>query len=186
MKKQPIAGGSVKTEPQASSQPVQAVRQTKREVTCFTCQQKGHKSPQCPQRMNQVKKIQIPSDKLVPLRHNELFGSVGCHRLPATCNTGAEVSVVPEECVSPEEFTGKTCQVDSFNRVRSTGRECNVTITIQGRKFPRRAVTQPEKDLTLTACLKLSLSDMEEILFIAEQMKDKSKLMDIQTCYIPP
>ena len=181
VEKQTLAGGSIKTEPQASPQPTQAVRPTKREVTCFKCQQKGHKSPQCPQRLNEVKKIKIPSDKLISLRHNELFGSVGCHRLPITCKTGADVSVVPEECILPEEFTGETCQVDSFNRITSTGKECDVTITIQGKKFHRRAVTQPGRDLAWTACLSMPYSEWEEILFIAENM-NKVKLMDNQTC----
>ena len=85
-------------------------------MTCFNCQQKGHKSLQCPLRQNQVKLIQIPADKVRPLRSNELFHSVGLHRLPITCDSGADISVVPEECVALDQFTGQVCKIDSFNR----------------------------------------------------------------------
>ena len=158
--------GLVKTEPQSQSMNTTPVRPVKREVTCFTCQQKGHKSPQCPQRQSQVKRIQIPSDKVVPLRDNELFGSVGDHKLPITCDSGADISVVPEECVLPEQLTGSTCQVDSFSKIRSTGKLCNITITINGRPFQRKAVTQPGSDLAWTACLSLPFANREERDFI--------------------
>ena len=97
----------VKTEQQHPSVNNTPTRQVKREITCFTCQQKGHKSPQCPQRQNQVKRIHIPSDKVIPLKKNELFGFVGAHRMPVTCDLGADISVVPEECVEPHQFTGR-------------------------------------------------------------------------------
>ena len=83
-------------------------RPVRKDITCFSCHQKGHKSPQCPQKQTHIKKIQIPSYKVVPLRGNELFGSVGVHRLPITCESGANISVVPEECVSLDQFTGET------------------------------------------------------------------------------
>ena len=109
-------------------------------MTCFSCHQKGLKSPQCPDKQNKVRRVQIP---VVPLRNNELFRSVGKHSMPITCDSGAVITVILEECVEGDQFTGGTCEVDSFNRVRSTGRLCNVTITIAGRQYYRQAVTQP-------------------------------------------
>ena len=78
--------------------------------------------PQCPQSQSQVMRIQIPSNKVVPLKNNELFGSVGAHRMPVTCDSAADISVVPEKCVEPHQFMGTTCDIDSFNRQRSTGK----------------------------------------------------------------
>ena len=69
----------------------------------------------------------------MPLRDNELFGSIGNHRMPITCDSGADITVVPEECVNSDQFIGATCEVYSFNKVRSTGKLCNVTITISNR-----------------------------------------------------
>ena len=138
----------------------------KREVTCYNCNQKGHKSPQCPQCLAQIKKIQIPSDKVAQLKENELFGSVGCHRFPITCDTGADISIVPEECVAKHEFTGTSCLIDSFNNVRSSGHLGNVIFRIGDRKFRRRAVAQPGRDLSWTAFLSVRFSDKLERDFV--------------------
>ena len=176
----------VKAEPQMQTPSTTPSRPVRREVTCWTCQQKGHKSPQCPQRLNQVKRVQIPSEKIVPLRENELFDSVGSHRMPITCDSGADISVVPEDSVTAEKFTGTTCQVDSFNKVRSTGKLSNITITIDGTIFKRKAVTQPGKDLAWTACLSVHYSNKDEKDFIAQPMDNTFKLLEEQTCYLPP
>ena len=63
--------------------------------------------------------------------------------MPVTCDTGADITIVPEECVRNDQFTGDTCDVDSFNKVRCTGKKCKVVVTIAGRQFHRDAVTQP-------------------------------------------
>ena len=109
---------TVKTEP---SEPAHTAR-VKKDITCFNCRQKGHKSPQCPLRVTQVKKINIPANKVVPLKKNEVFGAIGNHRLPITCDTGADVTVVPEECVSPNQLTGETCELAAFNKTKSEGK----------------------------------------------------------------
>ena len=146
----PYSQPSVKPE---VTEPVIGSRQIKKEITCFNCRQKGHKSPQCPLRQAQVKKIRIPSDKVVKLKHNELFGAVGAHRLPVTCDSGADVYMVPEECVSQEQLLGSNCEIDSFNNTKCVGKLCNVDIHIHGKVFSSRAVTQPGETLNWTACL---------------------------------
>ena len=79
------------------------------EVTCYNCRQRGHIAPNCPKRNNKVKRVKVCKDQIVSLRRNEIFGVVGPHRMPVTCDTGAEVTVVPEECVEPHQKTGETC-----------------------------------------------------------------------------
>ena len=162
-----------------------ASRPVNREVTCFTCHQKGHKSPQCPQKQNQVRRVQILSNKIVALRDKELFGSVCKHCMPITCDSGANITVVPEECVEGDQFTGGTCEVDSFNKFRSTGKLCNVVVSIAGRQFYRKAVTQPGKDLTWTICLSVPYSNKGEREFISGQMDAKFALREEETCYLP-
>ena len=147
---------------------------------CFTRQQKGHKSPQCPQKVQRVKRIQIPRNRVRPLKHNELFGSVGGHSLPITCDSGTDVTVVPKECVRDEEFTGESCTLDTFNKVKTVGRKCNVQIQVEDRIFVRKAVTQPGADLSWTACLSVSFSNLDELQFITEQMRKKQLLAEEQ------
>ena len=172
----------VKTE---TAEPSQTAK-LKKEITCFDCRQKGHKSPQCPLRVNQVKKINIPANKVVPLRKNEVFGAIGNHRLPITCDTGAEVTVVPEECVNPNQFTGETCELAAFNKTTSEGKWCNVDITIDDVVFHRKAVTQPGELLAWTACLSLDLADHDEGNFILTQMRKRASLKEQETLYLPP
>ena len=161
-------------------------RQIRREVTCFHCRQKGHKFPQCPLRQNQVKRIEIPSDKVVELKQNELFGAVGKHRLPITCDTGSDVTLVPEECVTKEQLTGDTCEVRAFNKSKFVGKVCNIDVTVHGKVFHRKAVTQPGESLAWTVCLNLPYSEQSDLLFILEEMKKKASLSDQETHYMPP
>ena len=113
------------------------------EVTCYTCRQKGHMSPNCPKRANKVKRVKVSEDQIVSLRRNEVFGSVGPHRMPVTCDTGAEITVVPAECVEPHQKTGEKCVLRSFNDAKITGECCTVDITVGDSIFRKKAVTQP-------------------------------------------
>ena len=92
----PVHKPVVQTEMPAQTQNPQTPvpsRPIKKEVTCFTCSQKGHKSPQCPQKVNQVRKAQMPSNQVVSLKDNELFGAVGDHCISVTSVTGADITI---------------------------------------------------------------------------------------------
>ena len=166
--------------------PIPSQPEHKREVTCFNCRQKGHKSPQYPLKTNQVKKINIPTSKIVPLARNEVFGSMGRHRLPITCDTGAQITLVPEECVEPQQFTGGTCVLAAVNDSRFEGKHCEVDITIGDKTFHRKAVTQPGKLPHWTVCLSIDLGDRQEGLFVLDQMEKRAKLPEEQALYLPP
>ena len=84
----------------------------RREITCFNCQKKGHKSPQCPLKL--VKCVQVATPQPIKLKDNELMGSIGAHILPVTCDSGADITIVPEECVQEGKFTGETCEVACY------------------------------------------------------------------------
>ena len=78
----------------------------------------------------------------MPLKNNVLFGSVGEHCMPITCDSGADITIVPEECVREEQFYGGTCEIDTFNKVRTRGKRCSVSVNIAGREFQRQALNQ--------------------------------------------
>ena len=123
---------------------------------------------------------------MIPLKQNELFVAVGKHRLPITCDTGADVSVVPQECVSPEQLVGKACEITSFNKTKSVGNLCNIEFYVSGKVFHRQAVTQPGELLGWTACLSLPFGNREELSFITNEMEKKSALAEEDTLYLPP
>jgi len=75
--------------------------------------------------VNKVSTFQIPRDKVIQLKLNEMLGFIGGHILPITCDSGANVTVVPEECVQPDQFTGEMCS-SKLNKVRTVGKKCCV------------------------------------------------------------
>ena len=156
-------------------------RQIKREVTCYNCRQKGHKSPQCPLRQSQVKRIEIPSDKVVQLRGNDLVGTIGVHKLPITCDSGADVTFV-----DPKQLTGGTRDIKCFGNSVYKGKVCNIVMDIHGRTFSREAVTQPGEVLKWTACLSMSFDNIEETDFLLEKIRSKKHRPEEETLYLPP
>ena len=156
------------------------------ETTCFSCHQKGHISPNCPSRKSKVKKVRVETDHIENLKYNEVFGSVGPHRMPITMDTGAEITVVPEEAVHPDQFTGDTCELWSFNNTKSSGRKCRVEVSAGNKTFTREAVTQPGVSLGWSVCLSMDLSDATERDFLMEKMTERASMPDHLIQYIPP
>ena len=156
-------------------------------VTCFHCRQQGHISTSCPKKnAAKVKKVKVREELIERLRTNEVFGAVGPYRMPVTCDTGADITVVPEEAVQPEEFTGGTCELRSFNDGQSEGKRCVATISAGKHTFTREAVTQPGKALGWSVCLSLSLNDPKDRAFLTEQIEERHNLTEKDILYIPP
>ena len=62
-------------------------------------QESDHCQPLC---------IHIPINLVVPLKQNEVFGKIEGHVLPVTCDSGADIMIVPDECIGESQFTGET------------------------------------------------------------------------------
>ena len=156
-------------------------------VTCFYCRQQGHITTTCPKiTAAKVKKVKVREDLIERLRTNEVFGAVGPYRMPVTCDTGADITVVPEEAVEPEEFTGGTCELRSFNNGHSVGKRCRVTISAGNHRFTREAVTQPGKALGWSVCLSLNVANSNDRTFLTEQIAERDSLTEKDILYIPP
>ena len=141
------------------------------DVTCFHCRLQGHISTNCPKKTTpKVRKVLVQEDQIEVLGQNEIFGAVGPIRMPVTCDTGAEVTVVPEEAVEQEQLTGETCELRSFNDGKSIGKCCTVQISVDGTTLNRKAVTQPGEALGWSVCLSLNLTDPEERDFLMKQI----------------
>ena len=156
------------------------------EVTCFNCRKKGHISPQCPSHKTKVKRIKIPAERLVALRKNEEFGCINECQVPVTLDTGADVTVVPFECVSPHQFTGESCELNSFNHEKSMGQVCNIQVSVEGKTLERKAVTQPGKRLGWSVCFSLDLSERAERDLLLQQMQARAEMTEEDTWYLPP
>ena len=95
-------------------------------------------------------------------------------------------TIVPEECVADSQYTGGTCEVASFNRKISSGKLCNVTVTLAGRDFQRTAVAQPGADLEWTVCLSLHYKDRDDRNFVMCLMDQKYASPEQARQYSPP
>ena len=130
--------------------------------------------------------MKIPEDKIVSLRRNEVFGSVGPHRMPITCDTGADVTVVPDKCVEPHQRTGEFCELKAFNDSKSTGEWCMVDITVDDITFQKKAVTQLGESLGWLVCLSLDMADPTEGQFLLEKMQQRAAMSWEEILYMPP
>ena len=156
------------------------------DTTCFKCHQRGHISPNCPTRKNKIKKVMVQENKIETLRINEVFGAIGPHRMPITLDTGAEVTVVPEETVLPHQFTGENKVLKAFNNIESSGKVCIVTISLDENSIQKEAVTQPGSSLGWSACLSLNLADEKERDILMQQIARRTAMSDKDIRYLPP
>ena len=76
--------------------------------TCYSCGKKGHKRPDCPNRVRQVSR---------PMRERSLrvFGHVGQHECQMVIDSGAQATVVDSDLVKPDEYTGKVITLLGFD-----------------------------------------------------------------------
>ena len=105
--------------------------------------------------------------------------------MPITCDSGADITIVPEECIGIGQLTGETCTVTTFNRTKTVGKKCVVKVQVGDRKFSRTAVTQLGEDIW-TACLSIDFSNLEEMKVLIHQVNKKKGLDDEKTSYMPP
>ena len=90
-------------------------------VTCYSCGEIGHKSPQCTKGV----KVEKPTPKDVTpkavrrmwmnqLTDVQLSGKVNGRAVPILLDSGASISVVPESMVDKVQMTGSTVAVKPF------------------------------------------------------------------------
>ena len=131
-------------------------------IVCFTCHEVGHKSLQCPKRpKDKVKWVVIPENKIVHLARNDVMSEIAGKRVPLTFDTGAQISLVPNELVSEEEFTGEVSKFKGINSKRewSEGRVAKITFTVGADKFISKAVALPGESIDWTAILSVDVAD---------------------------
>ena len=177
--------------------PTNMTKTERKPIMCFNCHQAGHKSPQCPKNVTTtVKQIQIPINRVKPLGGqregvdgNQVEGGEEEEKDQdgeEAQDSGAERSVVPEECVRESQFTGETFTVNAFNSSKAIGRNCNVQVTVGDRVFTRTALTQPKDAISWTAILSFKLSTDEDRKYLGRQLLLKEDLEEEDVHYMPP
>jgi len=131
--------GEAATAPVATAAPAAPTgTRAKPEVVCFRCKGKGHKSPDCPTRPKGNRRVQIPDREKLILQSEEMFGSVNNCGMSVTIDTGAQISVVPVECVEPSQMVGRKQRVRSFQGSLVEGEACVVEIHLRRQNIRER------------------------------------------------
>ena len=74
---------------------------------CHECGVKGHKRPECPNRVLSVRNPGHPKGKI-------LHGTVGVNPCIMTLDSGADHTVVRADLVTDAEYTGRSCRVGDY------------------------------------------------------------------------
>ena len=106
--------------------------------------------------------------------------------MPVTLDTGAEITVVPEEALDASQFTGESRTLRAFNNNESVGKVCIVEITVGDQVLQKQAVTQPGASLGWSACLSFDLTDPVERGVLTDQISRRAGLTHRETLYVPP
>ena len=158
-------------------------------IVCFTCKEVGHKSNQCPKRSKEkVKKILIQADKIEPLGMSDVMAKVEGKNIPMTFDTGAEISLIPDELVKPEQLTGETMKIKGVGEDSTCleGNIARVTFTVGSVKFHCRALAVPGSKMGWTALLSVDPTDDYRASNMIRLLKEKNNLPEEQTHFLPP
>ena len=159
----------------------------KKPIMCFVCHQVGHKSPQCPKKQqSSVKRIQIPVDCVKVLGRHEVMGSIGGTLAPITIDSGAELTLVPEEMVTQSQFTGENKTFNDVTKNSHVGKMDNIVIQIGGRDYAREAVAVPGSDISWTTAMSVDFQNREEWSSLLRQIDLTTTLTEEETHFLPP
>lgn len=138
--------------PITSTRPVKPPQKTDSSVVCYRCNQPGHKKPDCPQRpgrdAGKEKTVQPVKAVFTPPPEEEssqgwVEGTVDNVPCKVVIDTGASISMVPEELVTPERRTGKSLMVGDANGGLVARELATADIQVAGHTRSDRVVIMP-------------------------------------------
>jgi len=170
--------GEAATAPVATAAPAAPPTGThaKNDIMCFRCKAKRHKSPDCPSKPKGNRRVQMPVKTTQCLLKDELFGHIGKWGIAVTIDTGAQMSIVPSECVEPCQFTGKRQVVETFEGTMVEGDACVVQFKLDHKEFERKAVALAGERIKWRPCIGIPIkprADMDYILDLAEKTESE-------------
>jgi len=115
-----------------------------------------------------------------------LCASVGDYDMAITCDTGAQVSIVPVECVRSDQLTGKVQKVKYFHGFLIEDQVCRVTFKIGETSFERDAVAVSGDLINWTPCYQVPYKPRHDVIYILDKMEEKFQKEEYEQLYLPP
>jgi len=140
-------------------------------------------APECPTRPKGNRRVQVPERTPLCLESEELFGHIGKWGMGITIDTGAQVSIVPIECVEPSQLVGLKQTVKTFEGTPIEGEACEVQFLLGGRVFNREAVAIAGELLHWTPCFRVPLTPRSDLDFVIDLSEKKN---EGEQLYVPP
>ena len=141
--------------------------------TCFSCQEKGHKSNECPKnRQKQTKSAQVrvvvtPTPKQPKL----VKGRVGSNTCNMLLDSGANVTVVAARLVEVEQYLPETIQMTGVNGIQVSHPKAKIWLHVGSFSIPH--VVAVVKDLSDDVILGLDLGDAFDELLLSHILEHK-------------
>ena len=84
-----------------------------------------------------MKRVKIPVVCVKALGKHEVLGQISGFLVPITIDSGAELTLLPEEMVQQSQFTGDTKPFNIVMMNPHVGKVANIVIQIGGRDYLR-------------------------------------------------
>ena len=158
--------------------------------TCYLCGEKRHKSPQCPQRGKGPSSgtASGPKKPAAPVRTvcehsatNIVPGKVGGRDTTIVLDTGARISVVPEELVEEDAFCDKTVMLLDANGGEVRRRIARVWLHVGGVSTHQYVAVAPSSTLRGHVLVAMDLKKWEDLQLLTDYGQGKLDVRATQT-----
>ena len=174
----------------------------KQTVTCFSCGNKGHYSTECPSKTvakkdedsvkkqnrkeKPAKRVQVVEQTILQQEDdsgdlNIMIGRVGDKTYPFVLDSGARITVVPEEALHDTAIRNETIRIGDANGGVKTRRLADVLLTLGRRQLTQRVAIAPAESLDGKVLLSLDFTKDEDIAIIDEFRKNKREVRAVAT-----
>jgi len=165
-----------------SASPV--VTKSERPFKCYGCGELEHKRPDCPNKAKRTKVVQSVPARV--LGHNDVLAEVGGICIPATLDTGADVTLLPKELDCVKQLTGETTTVKGIGNETMKAPLAEVEFLVEGKKMSATAAMVPGEFLGWEGALAFSLDDEKMFEILCELNKRRQeRYKDNSRLYIP-
>ena len=159
------------------------------QITCFSCTKPGHKANECPElakrhkkdgagnkdkknerkvaRQRKIEKEQNITRKAPP---NTLTGTVNGKQATLLLDTGAEISLIPEEWINNDKLDGRYVTVNGPGCIRRR-KTAMIDFIVGTREYGERVALAPARELDNMGIITVDLAIEEDREMLLELMK---------------